>query len=93
MRSFIRRSAVTLSLGVSASLALASSVMAYSNDAGEEAGPGMSVMETVMWFVVAPALISAVIWFLWSIPAWRRSSAPATGDNWNPKPSADVVQR
>ena len=93
MRSLIRRTAVVVSAGISASVALASSAMAYSTDAGEEAGPGMSVMETVTWFVIAPAVISGVIWFLWSIPKWRRSAAPATGDNWNPKPSNDVVSR
>ena len=93
MNSLIRRTASVLAAVLATSVVLASSAFAYSSDAGEEAGPGMTVAETVAWFVVAPALISGIIWFLWSIPKWRRSAAPATGDNWNPKPSTDVVSR
>ena len=93
MSSVIRRTSAVVASSLASSVLLASSVMAYSTDAGEEAGPGMTVMETVAWFVIAPAAISGVIWFLWSIPKWRRSSAPATGDNWNPQPSTDVVSR
>ena len=84
-----RVAAATLASGVM----FASSAAAYSKDAGEEAGPGWSVFETVLWFIGAPLAIIAAVWVLWSIPQWRHSSAPATGDNWNPQPSSDVVQR
>ncbi len=62
-------------------------------DAGEETGEGLTALETIMWFVVAPAAIWIIIWFLWSIPKWRRSNTPQTGENWNPKPSSDVVNQ
>ena len=62
-------------------------------DAGEEAGAGMSALETILWFVVTPATVWIIIWFLWSIPKWRRDNEPKTGDNWNPKPSSDVANR
>lgn len=75
------------------SLAFATNALAYTTDAGEEAGPGWSVFETVLWFVGAPLGIMATIWLLWSIPKWRRSSAPTTGENWNPQPSSDVAPR
>ena len=93
MISLTRRAAAVVAAAFATSVVFASSALAYTSDAGEEAGPGMTVAETVAWFVVAPALISGVIWFLWSIPKWRRAAAPATGDNWNPKPSSDVVSR
>ena len=51
------------------------------------ADDGLSVFQTVGLFVLAPAGIVGLIWLLWSIPAWRRStSAPATGESWNPTP-------
>lgn len=49
------------------------------------AGAGLSVLETVGLFVLAPLSIYGVIWLLWSIPKWRRD-APSTGENWNPHP-------
>lgn len=52
------------------------------------AGAGLSVLETVGIFVLLPMSIYGVIWLLWSIPKWRRdASAPATGENWNPRPA------
>lgn len=74
-------------------LVVTSTSSAFANipDAGEETGPGMTVLETILWFVVAPAGIWIVTWFLWSIPKWRNANTPKTGDSWNPKPSSDVV--
>lgn len=69
-----------------------SSAFANMPDAGEETGPGMTALETILWFVVAPAGIWIVTWFLWSIPKWRKTNTPKTGDDWNPKPTSDVVQ-
>ena len=60
-------------------------------DAGEEPGSALSAMETIIWFAVTPAAVWAIVWFLWSIPKWRRTNEPKTGENWNPKPSSDVV--
>lgn len=67
--------------------------MAYQRDAGDEPGSGMSVLETVGIFVLLPLGIWGVVWLLWSIPKWSREAGPATGDQWNPQPSRDVVAK
>ena len=66
---------------------------AYMTDAGEEAGAGLSALETIIWFVGIPVTTWAIVWFLWSIPKWRRNGAPQTGENWNPNPSTDLIQK
>ncbi len=74
---------------------LVSVVPAFANipDAGEETGEGLSALETILWFVVTPTVVWVIIWFLWSIPKWRKSNMPQTGENWNPKPSSDVANQ
>lgn len=67
--------------------------VAYARDAGDEPGAGMSVLETVGFFVLLPLGIWGVIWLLWSIPKWRRDAGPVAGDAWDPSPSRDVVNR
>lgn len=71
---------------------LVSPASAYTRDAGDEPGPGLSVLETVGIFVLLPLAIWGVIWLLWSIPKWRREAGPATGQEWNPQPSKDVTR-
>ena len=93
MHSVTRRIAAAVLTSAASTVAFATATLAYTTDAGEEAGPGMSVLETVLWFVGLPGAIIGVVWFLWSIPSWRRTSAPATGDNWNPKSSSELVQK
>jgi hypothetical protein len=55
-------------------------------DAGTEAGEGLTVVETLFWFIGVPTLIWFLIWLLWSIPKWRKINFPQTGENWNPQP-------
>lgn len=55
-------------------------------DAGSEAGEGLSIVETVFWFVGLPTVMWFVIWLLWSIPKWRKINFPQTGENWDPQP-------
>jgi hypothetical protein len=74
-------------------VATLSPAFANMTDAGEETGPGMTALETILWFVVTPTVVWLIIWFLWSIPKWRRNNEPKTGENWNPKPSSDVVNQ
>ncbi|MEY4323643.1 MAG: hypothetical protein RL410_1424 [Actinomycetota bacterium] len=90
----MRTNKLFTSVAIAASIVLAQAApaLAYSNDAGEEAGQGMSILETLSWFVFAPAAIWAVSWFLWSLPQWRRTSAPTTGDKWDPKPSNSLTK-
>lgn len=57
-------------------------------DAGSEAGEGLSVVETVFWFVALPSIMWFVIWLLWSMPKWRKINFPQTGENWDPKPKS-----
>lgn len=66
--------------------------LAYTRDGGDEPGPGMSVLETVGFFVVLPLAIWGVIWLLWSLPKWLRESRPATAETWNPVPTRDPVK-
>ncbi len=89
LKTFLRAAVIATSSVVTTAVAAS----AYTVDAGEEAGPGMTFIETVLWFVVAPAATWLVIWFLWSIPAWRKNARPATGSAWDPTPSNDVVNR
>ena len=55
-------------------------------DAGSEAGEGLSVFDTIIWFIGLPALVWFVIWLLWSMPKWRKINFPQTGENWDPQP-------
>ena len=82
----------TAFLTLSTLVAQAAPALAYTTDAGEEAGQGMTILETLAWFVFAPLVVWAIVWFLWSLPKWRRASAPATGDNWDPKPSSAITR-
>ena len=67
-------------------VAQAAPAFAYMEDAGEEAGPGLTVMQTLTYFFLIPVSISVTLWFLWALPKWRRDAKPVTGDNWDPKP-------
>lgn len=80
-----------LTVVVAAVLIAPTPVLAYSRDAGDEPGPGMSVLETVAFFVLLPLAIWGVIWLLWSLPKWLRSSRPASAAEWDPVPSRDPV--
>ncbi len=71
-----------LGIAVTASLAFAP----MPAHAAEGTAPGLSMLETVGIFVLAPLSIYGVIWLLWSIPKWRRDgTAPKTGEHWNPR--------
>ncbi|MEY3408176.1 MAG: hypothetical protein RL038_1237 [Actinomycetota bacterium] len=64
----------SLALTATLSLMPVSAFAANIPDAGEEAGPGMSVLETFMWFIAAPAAIIGVVTFLWALSGWRKSA-------------------
>lgn len=78
---------------MSAFLSSPLAAFAYTPDAGDEPGTGMTVLETVGFFVLLPLAIWGVIWVLWSIPKWRRDAGPRVGEDWNPIPSKDVVSK
>lgn len=64
----------TLVLSLALSLIPTTAFAANIPDAGEETGPGLSVLETVLWFVVAPGAILGGIWFLWALSNWRKAA-------------------
>jgi len=66
---------------------------AYMREAGDEPGSGLTVFQTILDFVIAPLAIMAVVTLIWAISGWRNESKPKTGDDWNPAPSSDVVNR
>ena len=86
LTKFVYFSVLTLAASVSPAIA-------NMPDAGEEPGAGLSALQTITWFVAAPLTVWAIVWFLWSIPKWRKNGAPQTGENWNPNPSSDLVQK
>lgn len=83
---------MTAFMTISVLVAQATPALAHMVDAGEEAGEGMTILETLSWFVFAPAAVWAIVWFLWSLPQWRRQAKPATGENWDPKPSSAITR-
>ena len=93
MRSNISRISAIVGLAIAGVFATASASLAYANDAGEQPGTGLTVIETITYFVGLPVAIWVIVWFLWSIPEWRKTARPATGDNWDPKPSSAVTPR
>ena len=92
MKTVISRLSRAAIVGLSFVIFSATTASAYLPDAGEETGEGMTALETLTWFVFAPLATWVIIWFLWSIPKWRRNATPATGENWDPKPSSSVVK-
>jgi hypothetical protein len=65
---------------VTAFFALTPSIVFADNipDAGTETGPGMSVLETVLWFVVGPSVIIGFITFIWALSNWRKAASKST---------------
>jgi len=77
-----------LAIASATGVALASAPAWATEGIAGGAGDGLSVLETFGIFVLLPVSLYGLIWILWSIPKWRRdASAPATGENWNPRPS------
>lgn len=91
MKTVISRVSRAALVGLSTAIFTATAASANLPDAGEETGPGMTAFETISWFVLAPLATWVIVWFLWSIPQWRRNARPVTGDQWDPKPSTSVV--
>ena len=91
MKTDISRVSRAAVAGLSSVIFTATAASANLPDAGEETGQGLTSLETLTWFVLAPLATWVIIWFLWSIPKWRRNATPTTGANWDPKPSSSVV--
>lgn len=87
MTKTIRQLRAASVIGIAAALA-PTSAFAYITDPGEEAGAGISVLETVLWFVVAPAAVFGVITFIWAMAGWRQRHGAGSIS-----PSNELVQR
>lgn len=84
--TWFRATTASLITAATTTALTAAPAFAYANDAGDEPGAGMSVLETVGIFVVLPLAIIAGLWLVWQIPAWRAANRPTTGEAWNPAP-------
>ena len=80
MRNFSKQ---TLAFSVAFAL-IAQPAFGYTELQGMETDAGLSVLQTLCIFVGGPVGIFALVWFLWSIPAWRRANKPKSGSEWNP---------
>jgi len=55
-------------------------------DAGDEPGPGLTVLETFLYFVAAPIAISAIVTLLVMAPSWTRRGRLGTDVDWSGEP-------
>ena len=63
-------------------LAAAGPALAAGDDDGSEAGAGLSVLETLLWFVVLPGALFVVIALLVSAPSMARGPRYRPGLGW-----------
>jgi hypothetical protein len=55
-------------------------------DPGDEPGPGLTVLETFLYFVAAPIAISAIVTLLVMAPSWTRRGRLGTDVDWSGEP-------
>jgi hypothetical protein len=78
----LRRAGAT-ALGSAALVLLpAAAAMASGRDDGSEPGDGLSVIETLLWFVVLPGALFVVIAILVSAPSMARGPRYRPGVGW-----------
>lgn len=75
-------SAAVLPTLVAAVLLPSSPALAAMRDDGTESGPGLSVMETLLWFVGAPLVLFVAIVVLTSAPSMARGPRYRPGLGW-----------
>jgi hypothetical protein len=79
------RSGVRTGLAVSATtvlMVLAAAAPALADDDGSEAGGGLSVLETLLWFVGVPGALFVLIVLLVSAPSMARGPRYRPGLGW-----------
>lgn len=70
--------ATASSVAVLSATAVIPAIAGSKNDDGEDRGTAMSTTSAILWFVVVPLTISAVIALLVSAPGWIRSAQAST---------------
>jgi len=80
VRKAIRIAAVTASVPLVA--VLSSPVLAATRDDGDNPGPGLTVPETLLYFVVIPAAIIALVWLAVLGTSWARAPRYRPGLSW-----------
>jgi len=80
VRKAIRIAAVTASVPLVA--VLTSPVFAATRDDGDNPGPGLTVPETLLYFVVIPAAIIALVWLAVLGTSWARAPRYRPGLSW-----------
>ncbi len=80
MRKAIRVVAVTASVPLVA--VLSSPAFAGQRDDGDNPGPGLTVPETLLWFVVVPGATIALIWLVVLAASWARAPRYRPGLSW-----------
>lgn len=78
-------SATVMLANASPALAAMSSVDPK-RDAGDDPGPGLTVLETFLYFVAAPLAISALVALLVMAPSWTRRGRLGTDVDWSGEP-------
>ena len=80
MRKAIRSAAVIASVPLAA--VLTSPAFASNRDDGDNPGPGLTVPETLLWFVVVPGAVIALIWLAVLGASWARAPRYRPGLSW-----------
>jgi len=52
----------------------------------ETSSTGLSAVDQFIRFLLFPAAIVAIIWFLWALPAWLKRSTVKPGQPWTGEP-------
>ncbi len=73
-----RAFATASSVAVLTVTALAPAIAGSKNDDGEDRGTAMSTTSAVLWFVVVPLAVSAIIALFVMAPGWIRSAQRST---------------
>lgn len=85
LRSCIRAAAVCASVPLM--LLVASPAFAYIRDDGDDPGPGLTVLETIVIYAGIPALVTALIFALVYIPSMARGPRYRPGVSWWASPT------
>ena len=72
-----------ITAAAAALLAIPFPASAYNEYSGFEPTEGLSVLQTIAWFVAGPAAVFGAVWFLWSLPKWLRSGKTKEVQPWN----------
>ena len=85
-RLLVARVLVAATASVPVAVLLTSPAFAANRDDGDNPGPGLTVPETLLWFVVVPGAVIAVIWLAVLAASWSRTPRYRPGLPWSADP-------